>query len=184
VVETRDSIVAEVELLIVPYTGRTRTLIQLLIDEFADAEWDSFQFAVAFASQSGNFPDLLNGIAAFAKRGGRIEMTFGADTFSGESGSEYEAIEQLLQRLDKFPKAKISLYREKGRTFHPKLYLFANLAKKKARLVIGSSNWGAGGFYGNVEANVIINLKLEDPSHRRFFDRISELFSDYWQESS
>jgi HKD family nuclease len=184
VVETRDSIVAEVELLILPYTGPGKTLIDLLIDEFNNTEWDSFQSAVAFASQSGNFPDLLNGIASFAKRGGRVEMTFGADTFSGEGGSEYDAIEQLLNAVKEFPKAKISLYREKGRTFHPKLYLFANAQKSKARLIIGSSNWGAGGFYGNIEANVIIDLRLDDPSHSKFFEHITELFAVYWQELS
>jgi HKD family nuclease len=184
VVETRDSIVAEVELLILPYTGAAKTLVQLLVDEFNNTDWDSFQSAVAFASRSGNFPDLLNAIVGFAERGGRVEMTFGADTFSGEGGSEYDAIEQLVDALAEFPGAKISLYRERGRTFHPKLYLFANARTKNARLVIGSSNWGAGGFYGNIEANVIINLKLDDPSHATFFERITELFAMYWQEIS
>jgi len=184
VVETRNSITAEIELLVLPYTGPEKTLVQLLVDEFNNSEWNAFQSAVAFASQSGNFPALLEAIANFAQRGGRIEMTFGADTFSGQGGSEYAAIEQLLNTLKEFPEAKISLYREKGRTFHPKLYLFSNVKQKKARLIIGSSNWGAGGFYGNVEANVMINLRLDDASHAAFYERIAALFAEYWQELS
>jgi HKD family nuclease len=181
--KTRDIVDAEVELLVSPYSGSEKTLIQALVDEFNNTDWNTFQSAVAFASRTGNFPVLLKAITDFAKRGGRIEMTFGADTFSGEGGSEYSAIKELLDVTRKYPTAKLSLYREPGRPFHPKLYLFANKTKKKARLIIGSSNWGGGGFHGNVEANVIISLRLAEPAHARFFDRVTELFSKYWQEA-
>jgi HKD family nuclease len=181
--KTRDIIDAEVELLVSPYSGSERTLIQVLVEEFSNPNWNVFQSAVAFASRTGNFPGLLKAMVDFAKRGGRIEMTFGADTFSGEGGSEYAAIKELLNATKKFPTAKISLYREPGRSFHPKLYLFANMDKKNARLIIGSSNWGGGGFHGNVEANVIIDLSLAKPAHARFFARVAELFSTYWQEA-
>jgi HKD family nuclease len=179
----RDIVDAEIELLVSPYGGSKKTLIQVLVDEFNNEGWNTFQSAVAFASRTGNFPRLLEAITDFAKRGGRIEMTFGADTFSGEGGSEYSAIKELLEITKKYPTARLSLYREPGRPFHPKLYLFANRTKKKARLIIGSSNWGGGGFHRNVEANVIINLRLAEPSHARFFGRVTQLFSKYWQEA-
>jgi hypothetical protein len=177
-----DSIVAEVEVLISPYAGPNKTFLQLLLDELENNEWNLFRCAVAFASESGNFPDLLKRIVAFAKRGGRVEMTFGADVFGGEGGSEYAAIEELLKATKKLSTVRVSLYREKGRIFHPKLYLFANKKTKKARIVIGSSNWGGGGFHANVEANVVLDLNLVDPRHAKLFDYITELFELYWQE--
>jgi HKD family nuclease len=56
------------------------------------------------------------------------------------------------------------LYHDKkrSRTFHPKIYLFSNVPNNNALLIIGSSNWSAGGFHDNIEANVIIELDLKD----------------------
>jgi hypothetical protein len=91
-----------VELLILPYASAAgRSLLQVLIEELRQGTWSRFQAAVAFAKASGNFPDLLDALRAFAEAGGRVELTFGADIFSGESrGSDLEAIEELVESLD------------------------------------------------------------------------------------
>lgn len=155
---------AEVDLLIQPYCLESdRSLLHLLVAELAKPDWEHFRAAVAFARSSGNFRELLQVLAAFADRGGIVDMTFGADTFAGaNSGSDLEAIRALLASLDAKPTSSIYLYHEEGRTFHPKLYMFSNLDTKRALVIIGSSNWSGGGMADNIELNVVLRLNLAD----------------------
>jgi HKD family nuclease len=181
----QDNAVVPAEVLIFPYTAtRGRSLLSLLIDELKSHRWDRFQAAVAFAKASGNYQDLLNAQLAFAQSGGKVELTFGADRFGPESlGSDYQAIEGLLQALDSQPTVRVTLYHEEGRTFHPKLYLFSNAVQRKALLVVGSSNWSSGGFFDNVEANVALTLNLQLGAHRQIYDPVQRCFEDYWKEA-
>jgi|GEM_PF-1894042 len=121
----------DVELIILPYGEETKsTLVDILIREFKDTKWNLFIAAVAFARTSGNIPELLDALYEFAERGGSVEMTFGANTFAEGDGSDYEAIETLLKELSGYPNVRLYLYNEQERppyrTFHPKVYLFAN----------------------------------------------------------
>lgn len=174
------------ELLVLPYaTAEGRSLLHVLIEELRRGTWSRFRAAIAFAKTSGNFPDLLNALHGFAENGGVVELTFGADAFSGESkGSDLEAIEELVNELDRFPSAAVYLYHEKGRTFHPKIYLFNDSAEESALLIVGSSNWSEGGFASNVEANILVRLGLADAVHRKVYDDAQRCFADYWKESS
>ena len=107
-------------------------------------------------------------------------MTFGANTFSGgDEGSDYEAIKTLLNELREFPTVRICLYNESARTFHPKLYLFAD--KKAALLILGSSNWSHGGLEANVEMNVLLHLDFRDPEQRTAYDQTVAVFETYWR---
>ena len=172
-----------VELIFLPYEGeRQATMVDVLIRELKDAKWTSFTAAVAFARSSGNVTELLDALAAFAKRGGTIEMTFGANTFAEGEGSDYEAIEALLKDLSEYPHVKLYLYNEPTRTFHPKLYLFANA--DEAALIIGSSNWTQGGLQRNVEVNVVLRLDLKDKEQRATYDKTVEVYQTYWRELS
>ena len=110
-------------------------------------------------------------------------MTFGADTFGADSGSDFQAIEQLVSRLEPYPNATIHLYHESGRTFHPKIYLLDHAANEKALMVVGSSNWSYGGLAGNIEANILIHLSLNIKEEREIYDRLSYCFANYWTES-
>lgn len=163
-----------------PYAGKQqRTLADVLICELGRSRWTSFRAAIAFARQSGNHPKLLEALVHFAQRGGQIEMTFGANTFSGgDEGSDYEAIKTLLNELREFPTARICLYNESSRTFHPKLYLFAD--KKAALLILGSSNWSHGGLETNVEMNVLLHLNFSSPEHKAAYDDAVAVFETYW----
>ena len=173
-----------VELIFLPYGAETQsTMIDVLIHELKDVKWTSFTAAVAFARRSGNIPELLDALAAFARRGGAIEMTFGANTFAGGEGSDYEAIEALLNALADYPNVRLYLYNEQpARTFHPKLYLFGN--PNEAALIIGSSNWTQGGLQGNVEVNVLLRLDLNDGEQKAAYDRTVEIYQTYWRDVS
>jgi phosphatidylserine/phosphatidylglycerophosphate/cardiolipin synthase-like enzyme len=177
-------VLAEIRFLILPYAGEQRgTLLDLLIAELRSGNWSRFSAAVAFAKQSGNYVELLEAMAAFAEAGNTIELTFGANTFGAEAaGSDYEAISTLLNRLRKYQNATCHLYREKSRTFHPKIYLLDNEKSGRALVVIGSSNWSAGGFHDNVEASVVVELDLAQPGHREGYVQLRDYFTNYWQE--
>ncbi|MFN0022255.1 MAG: phospholipase D-like domain-containing protein [Pirellulaceae bacterium] len=174
---------ADIELLISPYASEKRSLLHVLISELRKPDWDHFQAAVAFAKSSGNKLELFDSMKEFAQRGGRIDLTFGADRFSGDgSGSEYLAVQEVLARLGEERSVNVFLYHECGRTFHPKIYLFSNEADNRALVIVGSSNWTNGGFHNNVEANVVLRLNLRTSAHRRCFDEIRTCFQKYWVE--
>ncbi len=117
----------DAEVIFLPYGEETReTMVDIFIRELKDMKWTSFTASVAFAHSSGNITELLDTLAAFAKRRGAIEMTLGGDRFADGEGSDYEAIEALLKELSDYPDVKLYLDNEPSRTFHPKLYLFAN----------------------------------------------------------
>ncbi|HZQ47597.1 MAG TPA: phospholipase D-like domain-containing protein [Verrucomicrobiae bacterium] len=174
---------ANAELIFLPYGEETQsTMVDVLIRELNDSKWTSFIAAVAFARSSGNIPELVAALNAFAKRGCAIEMTFGANTFAEGEGSDYEAIELLLNELSEHANVKLYLYNEQpNRTFHPKLYLFANA--NEAALIIGSSNWTQGGLQRNVEVNVLLRLSLDDPEQRAAYEKTVEIYKKYWRET-
>jgi len=106
-------------------------------------------------------------------------MTFGANMFSGEEGSDYDAVKTLLEELREFPNARIFLYNERARTFHPKFFLFAS--ERAALLIIGSSNWSHGGLENNVEANVLLHMDFSDAEHKAAYDEATKMFETYWR---
>ena len=113
-------------------------------------------------------------------------MTFGANTFAEGEGSDYEAIETLLKELSDCQNVKLYLYNEQERppyrTFHPKLYMFAN--ESEAALIIGSSNWTQGGLQRNVELSVLLHLDLKRPEHKAVYDKIVEIYQTFWKAAS
>ena len=181
---------ADIELLILPpyRLNRQRTLIHILVKEFASNEWNQFCGAIAFAKQSGNSKSLIDAMRKFCEHGGRLEITFGAEIFGADaSGSDYAAVHALLRTLDEYPNFCMYLYsnnRNKNRTFHPKLYLFSNEDKKKALLIVGSSNWSWGGFVNNVEANILVRFDLKKRQHATTVAEIRKHFSTYWRDLS
>lgn len=174
---------ADVEVLILPYVvGNEGSLPDRLIRELQSGEWTSFRVAVAFAKTEGNHVPLLDAIYSFAAAGNLVELTFGADRFSGETpGTELEAIRVLVDKLASQTTARIFLYHERGRTFHPKVYLLADEARGRALLIVGSSNWTSGGMFTNIEANVVVHLDLNNPQHRVCYEQVRNCFTSYWQ---
>ncbi|RJQ32226.1 MAG: hypothetical protein C4562_04130 [Actinobacteria bacterium] len=172
------------ELIVLPYADRDKqTLLDVLVDEFSNKNWSSFYGAVAFAKESGNFPILIDAIQKFAESGSKVSITFGADVFGGKAkGSDYEALKYILEKFNDYGNIQFHLYHESGRTFHPKIFLYANEEEKKALLIVGSSNWSQGGLLDNVEANVLIHLNLEEGSHLNLFNEMLSYFNSFWME--
>lgn len=175
---------AEVEILLLPYDSADgRSLLHRLIAEADGGNWTRMMAAVAFARVSGNYLELVRSLRSFAERGGDVSLTFGADSFGADTkGSDFDAVRQILDELDPLPTVRVFLYREPRRTFHPKIYLFDSLERRKALLILGSSNWSHGGLVDNVEANAIIHFDLDDPEHGKTHARLVECFEMYWSE--
>lgn len=175
---------ADIEIIILPYDAADEdSLLRRLVAELTNGSWTRFRAAVAFAKFSGNFKQLLSALNAFATAGNSVQLTFGADIFGANTkGTDFEAIEVLLSELGTVPKVDIFLYHEKGRTFHPKIYLFDSEAARQARVIIGSSNWSKGGMMTNVEVDAVINLDLANEEHQASYLRIVECFRTYWSE--
>lgn len=172
----------DAELLVLPYAARDGGhLLDRLIAELESDNWTEFRAAVAFGRRSGNFPDLLEALRTFAEAGHEVTITFSAQEFGeGAYATDYETVEGLLDHLEAIPSASVHLYREPGRTFHPKIYLFAN--EESALLIVGSSNWGEGGLVTNIEANVVLRMNLQDDETRQQYECLVGYFQRFWTE--
>jgi HKD family nuclease len=169
-------------LLVLPYDSvQGVSLVKVLIDELQSSRWIRFSAAVAYARASANYLELLEALEQFAATGRTVALTFGANMSGSEPTSDYEVFEQLATRLD-FPNARIHLYNEPSRLFHPKLYLFDNEKLNRALLIVGSSNWTHGGLMDNVETNLVANLNLTCQDDRAVYDVAQDHFRKYWQE--
>jgi len=169
-----------------PYSSSTgNSLLEMLITEFRSGNWTQFHSSVAFLKRTGNFVDLLSAMRKFVEQDCALTMTFGSDLFKDSQGSDYEALKVLLKTFEDFPtQARFFLYHEKGRTFHPKLYLFSNSEEHKALVCVGSSNWSSGGLLGNIEANLFIELNLKNEGDLETFNQILDKFHRYWTETT
>ena len=176
----------DTQIIVLPYSSTEgNSILEILIQELKSGNWKSFQAAVAFVKNSGMFDDFMGAIKHFVDSDGKVSITCGADVFKGnESGSDYEAIKQLLQTIEDSDESNIYLYHEIGRTFHPKIYFFSNEEDQKAMLIIGSSNLTAGGLVNNVEANVIIEFDLSKEDHLTEFEKMNNYFNKYWIETT
>lgn len=173
------------EVLIHPYgADRKSTVLHVLIREFSSNRWTSFDGAVHFVKESGHYDALIASLRSFLEAGRSVRLTFGADVFGRtDAASESAAVERLLLEFERFPDFRVYLYHEKGRTFHPKLFLFSNVAAKKALLIVGSSNWSEGGFVNNVEVSVSLELNLKNAEHAKCYDELATTIKEYWQEA-
>src|SRR5439155_3910761 len=101
---------ADIELMFLPYDDRSRnTLADVLVRELKSGDWTSFHAAVAFTRQTGNFEEIQAALGDFCEAGGAVDLTFGANVFAETEGSDYDAIETLLKRLENYPDARLYL---------------------------------------------------------------------------
>ena len=172
------------ELLVLPYdSAHGDSLLARLITELTEGGWSRFRAAVAFARLSGNALELVEALKQFLQSGGKVSLTFGANTFGpDEAGSDLEAIKQLVDAVGSSPDAQFFLYHEAGRTFHPKVYLFDRASENSALLIVGSSNWTRGGHFENVEVCALLDLDLKREDHSQIYQKISHHFENHWRE--
>ncbi len=175
----------DLELLTLPYDSPGgQSLLSRLIAELGSSEWTRFRAAVAFLSASGTYDQLIDAIDKFAADGGAVSLTVGADVFGPDgAGSDYEAVNLLLDRFASRETVSIHLYHERGRTFHPKVYLFDDVLEGRALAIVGSSNLSRGGLVNNIEANLVARLNRSKENQWAVFQRLDDCFKDYWTEA-
>lgn len=115
-------------------------------------------------------------LAAFAKRvkPGDCRGLFGVDL----GGTTREGLE-LATAL--FGQARV--FHSSGspvRTFHPKLYLFAQ--SDTAVVVVGSSNFTTGGLWGNFEAATVLELDLGEASDAALLADVEDWYRKCWSD--
>lgn len=135
--------------------------------DLRSGRYSKFKLAVAYAKKSG-VGRIFNDLTYFTNNGGNTEAIIGID----QSNTSYQA----LVNLKSFTGDNLYIHKDRNPelTFHPKIYLFGNRDIEK--VIVGSSNLTAGGFYLNFEANVGITLDNSQTS-RDFKDQVN----CYWQ---
>lgn len=135
--------------------------------DLRSGRYSKFKLAVAYAKKSG-VGRIFNDLTQFTNNGGCTEAIIGID----QSNTSYQA----LVNLKSFAGDNLYIHKDRNAeiTFHPKIYLFGNHDIEK--VIIGSSNLTAGGFYLNFEANVGITLDRSQAA-TDFKDQVNS----YWQ---
>ncbi len=121
---------------------------------------------MAYAKNSG-ISRIYNDLVHFSNQGGKTSVIAGID----QNNTSYQA----LVNLQSFAKENLYIHHDRNFdiTFHPKVYLFGNSEIEK--VIIGSSNLTAGGFYLNYEANIGVTLDTAEDS-KKFQTQVT----DYW----
>lgn len=129
-------------------------------------KYSDFKVAVAYSRNSG-ISRIYNELSDFANNGGKTSIIAGID----QSNTSYQA----LVNLKTFAKDNLFIHHDKNVdiTFHPKVYLFGN--REIEKIIVGSSNFTAGGFFLNYEAN--IDVTLDSSKNAKDFQK---QVSDYW----
>lgn len=129
-------------------------------------KYSDFKVAVAYSRNSG-ISRIYNELLDFANNGGKTSVIAGID----QSNTSYQA----LVNLKTFAKENLFVHHDKNFdiTFHPKVYLFGN--REIEKVIVGSSNFTAGGFFLNYEAN--IGVTLDSSKNAKDFQK---QVSDYW----
>lgn len=139
---------------------------QEIANNLRSGKYSDFKVAVAYSRNSG-ISRVYNELSDFANNGGKISVIAGID----QSNTSYQA----LVNLKTFAKENLFVHHDKNFdiTFHPKVYLFGN--REIEKVIVGSSNFTAGGFFLNYEAN--IGVTLDSSKNAKDFQK---QVSDYW----
>ncbi|MFH1195378.1 MAG: phospholipase D-like domain-containing protein [bacterium] len=131
-------------------------------------KYSDFKVAVAYSRNSG-ISRIYNELSDFANNGGKTSVIAGID----QNNTSYQA----LINLKTFAKDNLYIHHDRNFdiTFHPKVYLFGN--KEIEKVIVGSSNFTAGGFFLNYEANISVMLD-NSKSAKNFQKQVAE----YWNK--
>lgn len=114
-------------------------------------DYRNFRAAVAYMRNSG-LGTIYEDLQAFRVKGGEISVIAGID----QKNTSWQALSNLLPITE----ASLYVHHVTGlyETFHPKVYIFGRERGGIEKIIVGSSNLTAGGFYKNVEANIEIDF--------------------------
>lgn len=127
-----------------------------------------FKVVVAYSRNSG-IGRIYNDLLDFSNIGGKTSIIAGID----QKNTSYQA----LINLKTFAKRNLYIHHDRNYniTFHSKLYIFGNDDIEK--IIIGSSNFTAGGLYSNYETN--INIVLDSTKESQ---NLKYQISNYWKD--
>lgn len=142
---------------------------KLLLESFADSEFNEFTCLVAFASFSG-----IEGLAEHIQASKTHIKTFRAFVGIDQKGTSKEALESLL-KLD----IGASVYYTRSPIiFHPKIYIFEG--KNRCRIIVGSSNLTEPGLFKNVESSVAMDFVRPDKEGEAVLDKIHDYYKTFF----
>ena len=135
-----------------------------IIELLETGDFNSFDFVVAFAKNSGVL-QLKKTFDEFRANNCVINAYVGIDL----NGTSYEALTNLFNSTDTLH----IIHFENHQTFHPKLYRFKG--NDRIVFIVGSSNITGGGLWTNIESSILIDNNRSNPD----VDNLDKAFTDY-----
>jgi HKD family nuclease len=172
--------------------GRAKQVRVQLLNQPWDAsnQWFGYQLRNLLTDSSLNFTDAYL-IFAFVKRSGVARVYDALKTFTAcggtvravlgldEAGTTRQGVSMLLAAG-----VDVALFHDTSpiRTFHPKGCVFEN--KRRAVLLVGSSNLTQGGLFTNYELGLRIDLDLAAVTDDNLLVSFKTAFNQYWQSGT
>ena len=147
---------------------KRRQLYYRLIESMKKAE--SGDIIVSFLMESG-VKMLLQELENTLKRGARIRILTGNYLGITQPSALYLIKRKLGDRAD------LRFYCEKGRSFHPKSYIFHYV--DHSELYIGSSNISRSALTSGIEWNYRFSSKKDPENYAEFFHTFEDLFENH-----
>ena len=139
-----------------------------LINSLKKAE--SVDIIVSFLMESG-VKMLLGELENALKRGARIKILMGNYLGITQPSALYLIKRKLGDRVD------LRFYNEKGRSFHPKSYIFHYA--DHSELYIGSSNISRSALTSGIEWNYRFSSKTDQKNYEKFYHTFEDLFENH-----
>lgn len=130
-----------------------------------------FTAAVAWAKRSG-LERIAEEIVSLRSRSGTARLILGID----EGGATRQGLRRALADFD-----EAYVLHERGRTFHPKLYVLQ--APGVVHVFVGSNNLTAGGLVTNHEAGVLMELDPREEVDAEIIDRVQSYLERMLEDS-
>lgn len=147
---------------------KRRQLYYQLIQSMKKAE--SVDIIVSFLMESG-VKMILQELENTLKRGVRIRILTGNYLGITQPSALYLIKRKLGDRVD------LRFYSEKGRSFHPKSYIFHYT--DQSEMYIGSSNISRSALTTGIEWNYRFSSKKDPENYERFFQTFEDLFENH-----
>lgn len=147
---------------------KRRQLYYQLIQSMKKAE--SVDIIVSFLMESG-VKMILQELENTLKRGARIRILTGNYLGITQPSALYLIKRKLGDRVD------LRFYSEKGRSFHPKSYIFHYT--DHSEMYIGSSNISRSALTTGIEWNYRFSSKKDPENYERFFQTFEDLFENH-----
>ena len=131
---------------------------------------DSVDIIVSFLMESG-VNMLISDLENALKRGAKIRILTGNYLGITQPSALYLIKQKLGAQVD------LRFYNEKGRSFHPKSYIFHY--KEHSEIYIGSSNISRSALTSGVEWNYRFSSRTDGRNYDKFYNAFEDLFENH-----